>query len=761
MVASYRTEEADGSPCLRALGTEWQPSNQHRVLEVERLSSDEVRALVADDALLSDEVRERIVHESGGNPFFAEELAWHSRLGGVSSPGDLGDLIAARSAQLSDDARALLETIAVAARPLSAALAVEASGAGPDRRRSLLPAAAHRAPDRHPRLAGGADGRDLSRSRARHRGAAAPRRASPSPPPAARARARAVGGQRSADGHGALCRGRGLRARGASRGGGGDAIGDSVGVRARGRTVSARDRISRAGGRASGAAREARAGALAGRAVWRRRRRVSRLLACGKLERERAQSFQRSAADHFLRAGRIDEGLALLREVLQAVGIRYSETPRAAIFSLLKNRVQIALSGMRYRLREAGEIRAEDLQRMDACWAATVGHSLVDPLRSGEYQTLNTVLALRLGEPTRLSRALGTEATYISTIGGHRRWRRAGQLVEQAFALAQKLDDPNCWGYAHSRRRVLPLFLPGVWRSAFENCDRATRIFRETVPRRDLGDRHERRFCSTRRSPIKERFSELEERAPALLRARSTKKWDVFGSTTLRVGPHNLVWLARDRPERAEQEAAEKASRNGRATDITLQHYMHLVGVQDASLYRGAAWDAWKRNARALAEVEARILFYASIRARGDALLARCCAARWRRRRRPAAIRRGRASGCWRGREPRRTPLSREPFAGAPRPTRWRGACRQWPFRRGPRARGGSELAAAPGLRAICRRPHARLRRCRAPPVERANRHRHRRLRRRPASIGRRLSTSILPPIDSDHRVRLTTPSLR
>lgn len=301
--------------------------------------------------------------------------------------------------------------------------------------------------------------------------------------------------------------------------------------------------------------------------------------------------WEQHAAEHFLRAGMAEEGRAVFRQVLASVGLPYAPTPGWALMSVLKNRARLALRGMRFTQRSEAELPKEVLTRLDACWAAVVGHSQVDPLRSGDYQTLCTLLALDAGEPRRLVRVLSAEASYLASVGKAARKQRSREIAELAFGLSTGVEAPDCRGYAHAGFGVRAFFC-GEWKDAFARCDQAARIFRDEC-RGATWEIVMNAGVSHYALAYMGRFSELAHRGPRLLR-EIDEKGDVFGSATLRVGMHNQVWLALDQPEEAARRAEEGMSRWPREP-YTQQHSMHLIGLTELDLYREEPASAWHR----------------------------------------------------------------------------------------------------------------------------------------------------------------------
>ncbi|MGZ3427634.1 MAG: serine/threonine-protein kinase, partial [Polyangia bacterium] len=137
VLGTYRSDEAAASPMLRRLGPELDRVAHalHKdEIALAALPPDQARALAA--AVLGDvsrdDVARRIADESEGSPFFVCEFARHRRAVASAPEPSLGDVILARIDLLQVTARRLLETIAVAGRPLARSLALRAADVADD-----------------------------------------------------------------------------------------------------------------------------------------------------------------------------------------------------------------------------------------------------------------------------------------------------------------------------------------------------------------------------------------------------------------------------------------------------------------------------------------------------------------------------------------------------------------------------------------------------------------------------------------------------
>ncbi len=175
------------------------------------------------------------------------------------------------------------------------------------------------------------------------------------------------------------------------------------------------------------------------------------LAASGGAAAADAFELRRRAAMQFLITGHVDEGLEQLGAVLKEVGLTLPATPGRALLSLIVNRIKLRLRGLHFRPREANQVSAEDSTRLEVSWAAAGGLGIIDPIRSAAFTAGNLLLALRVGEPYRIGRALSFEAAQLSVAGGRSR-RRVSRLVRMLEEIARRLDEPYIGSGVFMRR---------------------------------------------------------------------------------------------------------------------------------------------------------------------------------------------------------------------------------------------------------------------------------------------------------------------
>jgi serine/threonine protein kinase len=584
-VAAYRHggPEGDG-PFLRtfrALLDRSRAATHVETVDIAELTPPEGEALAR--ALVRDTtggVPETIAREAGGNALFITELARHWKGSGVLGPITLEGMIHARVGRLPPEARRLLEVIAVAAQPLL----VEVAGAAAQLSAAEHPALAQLRAAHLVRLQGASPRLEAAHDRIREVvvGALGPddlreyhRRL---------ALALETSGRADAEALAVHFQGAGDISRAAAF---------AMAAAAQSSRALAFDRAARLYRlalelRGPDAADDHRlrvdlAGALAN--AGRGGEAAEAYLAAAAVAAEPAAlDLRRQAAEQFLRSGHIDRGLDAIRAVLRSLGMSLARTPRRALASLVLRRAWLRLRGLGYREREASDVPADELIRIDACWSVAVGLSLVDNVRSADFQARHLLRALRAGEPYRIARALAVAAGH-SAAGGTQAQPRTQWLVAEAARLADRLHHPHALGLA-ALMAGLTACLEGRFRTGLERADEAARILRErcTGVAWELDTAHSYALLSL---TYLGELGEVARRLPALLQD-ADDRGDLFGSIRLRTRLLGVALLAADDPERAMSEVERVIARWSHQA-FGVAHYNALWAVATIALYAGDA----------------------------------------------------------------------------------------------------------------------------------------------------------------------------
>jgi hypothetical protein len=311
--------------------------------------------------------------------------------------------------------------------------------------------------------------------------------------------------------------------------------------------------------------------------------------------------LRRRAAEALLIAGHVDDGLAALSDVLRAVGFHVARSPAGALVSLLANRARLRVRGLHFDERDAARVPADELRRIDVTWTAALGLSMIDNVRSADFQCRNLLLALHAGEPRRIARALAVEAAHAS-IGGLRTEHRANELFAAAEAIARRTDDP----YALGLQRITAAtaaYLAGRWARA-----RALAAEGEAILRARcigvLGEINSAQLFGVSSLWFLGELRELVRRAPQCI-AQAEERGDLYSEVNFRTGTNQAWLVAGDVDEARRQMDRAMASWSHRG--VHMQHFFELYARAQLDLYVGdgpAAYarvrDRWRALERAL-----------------------------------------------------------------------------------------------------------------------------------------------------------------
>ena len=320
---------------------------------------------------------------------------------------------------------------------------------------------------------------------------------------------------------------------------------------------------------------------------------ASELLAVEPRDFADGLELRRSAAQQLLVSGHVDEGLTVIRTILASVDIPWPESRRETIRTLLALRLKLRLRGLRFRERAASEIPAHELLRVDACRAVALGLSSVDPIRGAAFQSRYLLLALEAGDPHRVAHALIMECGY-SAVGGTKARRRTEKLTARMREIAERLATPYARAFADEAEGVVAS-LQGRWREGAERLEEAERAFVEHCTGVSFELNTARLFgmrCRQFRGDLKV----MAERFPSLLRD-AEDRGDRYFATSIVLFSH-YVYLADDDPACA-SERIDSAIHEWSHAGFHVQHVWHLRAAVEIALYEGQGLLAWTRLSQA------------------------------------------------------------------------------------------------------------------------------------------------------------------
>jgi tetratricopeptide (TPR) repeat protein len=327
------------------------------------------------------------------------------------------------------------------------------------------------------------------------------------------------------------------------------------------------------------------------------------LVAAAGAEPIHGWELRREAAEKYLASGRTDDGVAILRPLLDELGLRYPASARSAVLSTLGRVAELRVRGTRVRRGRHGAASARELARVDLCYSTARGLITVDTMRAGYLPLMGLLLALRAGEPGRIGRSLAmVGGAVLAPLGGAMgAWGE--RLIEQASGIAAEMDDPYLSAaVAVSAGQVA--VLRGNWREAVERSREGLRILRERCRGVDW-EKNTGHMAELRGLEELGEMGEVFQRANELL-LEAESLGDRYGAVVaaLHIATSGV---AVDRPAEAREQirsALERWSREG----FLLQHLYAARAAVYADLYEGRAGDAWRRVRATWPEIERAFL---------------------------------------------------------------------------------------------------------------------------------------------------------
>ena len=302
-----------------------------------------------------------------------------------------------------------------------------------------------------------------------------------------------------------------------------------------------------------------------------------------------ALELRQRASDQLLRCGYLKESFAELKIITEKVGIKIAETPLKAILSFLVNRVKLWFRGLDFNERPANEVPPEVLLRLDTFRSIASGLSLIDATRGIDLQSRYLLFALRVGEPQRISLALAIEAGY-SASAGSRKAKRTENLLRLTKELAERINYP--YGIAISSYVAgIAAGCFGQWKLCIERFAQAEAFLRQncTGVSAELDTASYWTFTSLY---FIGDFNQLFSRMPAVLKD-IRERGSLIGETMLRLRTTYIKFLANDEIDNAKTELEESIGRWSQKA-FQMQHFWHLFGQVQTLLYEQKAKAAYE-----------------------------------------------------------------------------------------------------------------------------------------------------------------------
>jgi serine/threonine protein kinase len=302
----------------------------------------------------------------------------------------------------------------------------------------------------------------------------------------------------------------------------------------------------------------------------------------------------------FASSGHVDEGQDAMAKMLKRIGKRLPGRVRriAGIFYCV---VWLRVRGVKFRPRSLDQISRADLHRVDVLWNVASGYGMIDT-PTGIYAVGHCArAALRVGDPSRVARALALYAVGSSAIPVPVR-SPVPEVLAACREICRETNDPYLNGLLRVAEGFLDFFR-GHWRSSVQKMDEAERILARESGGVALELAMARVFLLWNLL-YSGNYQELSRRAPQWAQ-EGNDRGDLFQTTSINMGTGPVVELIAGRSDAAMQlldQALERWTRRY----INLQHasgtyiraWIYLYrGEPDAALaFLNLQWPALRLN---------------------------------------------------------------------------------------------------------------------------------------------------------------------
>lgn len=161
------------------------------------------------------------------------------------------------------------------------------------------------------------------------------------------------------------------------------------------------------------------------------------------VEGPQAASLERGAARQLLFAGRVQEGLSLLRPHLERLELDLPATPRAVKWRIARELLRVRVGSAHLARADQGAIEPALLGRIDAGISAVDGLTGGDPMLAASLMLQTLRLALKAREPARVAWGLAQYGLLRSSAGTDKAVAAGEELLVKAELLSRKVADPE------------------------------------------------------------------------------------------------------------------------------------------------------------------------------------------------------------------------------------------------------------------------------------------------------------------------------
>lgn len=341
-------------------------------------------------------------------------------------------------------------------------------------------------------------------------------------------------------------------------------------------------------------------------------------------EASQAAMYSLRSAERLVLIGDLRKGWDILeREFLAPDGLRMPRTRRGALIRLIWERIQLSMKRLEFCQIENTQVSRAERSRLDLYFSICVVFQFTDNLLGAAFMGRHLRRSLAVGDSVNIARGLVVYSATLALRGPVAK-RQFEAIWKRAFELAQGTNDAATLGMLHGCKATCH-FLFGEWRQGLVISDETTRMMRNqgtdfwfTISTQELVALFSLFYLGE--------AGELTRRASRLLQEAWDRN-DLYLATSLSIGRPAFSWLVRDDPHSAHEVAAE-AMKGWTRLGYTLQDYFACFARCNADLYLGNYGSACQRVENEYSKIRTGgVTRLQTIRVESSHLRARCALA--------------------------------------------------------------------------------------------------------------------------------------
>lgn len=189
-----------------------------------------------------------------------------------------------------------------------------------------------------------------------------------------------------------------------------------------------------------------------------------------------ALSLRRKAAEEYFRCGKHDLALSTIKPLLAAMGLDLPSTRWGTWVTKHYYKLCCKIRKYSFVPRDEKDIAKADLEKLDILWATVQGLGTGTLMLGLDIQDRHLLMALKVGEPSRVARALAFQILPEAIYDDDRELKSTHKIITNSIALAEKIGDPALTASAYMMSGIA-MFFRGRWMNAVEFLNHAKNIY--------------------------------------------------------------------------------------------------------------------------------------------------------------------------------------------------------------------------------------------------------------------------------------------